>query len=94
MKCVCWIIPVLLLLCGALHGQEYNRSSISRILLDYNDNLQKQVYAEFSALPLSDRYDVNNIPTKLLIYDGNRQCFEKDALSGRKNALRPTGRAC
>lgn len=89
MKCVCWIIPVLLLLCGALHGQEYNRSSISRILLDYNDNLQKQVYAEFSALPLSDRYDVNNIPTKLLIYDGNRQCFEKDALSGKEKRVTP-----
>lgn len=86
MKCVYRILPVLLLLCGALYGQEYNRSSVSRILLDYKDNLQKHVYAEFSALPLSDRYDENNIPTKLLIYEGSRQYYEKDLSEKDKRA--------
>lgn len=90
MKYVYWILSVwLLLLCGIVCGQEYNRSSVSRILLDYKDNLQEQVYEAFVALPLSDRYDENKISTQLLICEGNRQYYEKDALSGKDKRATP-----
>ncbi len=88
-KCICRILPCLLLLCGGVYGQEYSRSSVSRILLDYNDKLQKQVYGAFSALPLSDRYDENKIQTDLLVYEGNRQYFEEDVLSGKDKRVAP-----
>lgn len=88
-KYVYLLLSCLLLVCGNVWGQEYNRSSVSRILLDYKDKLQEPVYRAFSALPLSDRYDENKIQTVLLVYEGNRQNFEEDGLSGKEKRKTP-----
>lgn len=89
MKYVCWILPVLLFLNGLLCGQEYNRSSVSLILMDYKDALQKQVFNDFSMLQASDRYDKNKIATELLIYNGSREYKTKDVLSGKMEIASP-----
>lgn len=89
MKLICWMLPVLLLANALLHGQEYNRSSVSLILMDYKDALQKQVYDDFSALQVGDRYDKNKIATDLLIYNGSREYKEKDILSGKEKIACP-----
>lgn len=89
MKVMYRILPVLLFINGWLYGQEYNRSSVSLILMDYKDGLQEQVYRAFSALQPGDRYDRNKIATDLLVYNGSREYKAKDILSGKMKIASP-----
>ena len=89
MKCANWILPVLLLTSGWLCGQEYNRSSVSLILMDYKDALQKQVYSDFSAMQLGDRYDKNKIATNLILYNGSREYKVKNTTTGKMEIATP-----
>lgn len=89
MKVMCRILPALLFINGWLYGQEYNRSSVSLILMDYKDGLQEQVYRAFSALQPGDRYDRNKIATDLLLYNGSREYKTKNTLSDKMEITFP-----
>lgn len=89
MKCANWILPVLMLTSGWLCGQEYNRSSVSLILMDYKDALQKPVYSDFSTMQLGDRYDKNKIGTDLILCNSSREYKAKDILSGKMEIASP-----
>lgn len=62
----------LLLWAGLGWAQEYNRSSFSLILMDYKDELRPSVQSKFYSVKMGDRFDKNEIPTRIIFYEGSR----------------------
>ncbi|WP_346858568.1 hypothetical protein [uncultured Draconibacterium sp.] len=47
-------------------SSEYDRSSVTFIGLDFNENLSSKLYTQFAALQVPDKYYDNNVETKIL----------------------------
>lgn len=80
MKRFCFIILSFLLTAAGSSAQTAtnDRSSLSIILLDYPDTYRDAVHQVFDLLRLDDRYDINRIPTRYIIVNGQRSYTDKE----------------
>lgn len=72
MKFIYLLLSVLLLGGGSVSAQTYDRSSVSLVLLNYNDPLTPDIQRRFSGFNWGSRYDKNELSTKALSWDGLR----------------------
>lgn len=66
MKFAYFLLFILFFGKGLLSAQEYNRSSVSLMLLEYNDSSDPVIRQIFSTFTWGDRYDKNELPIKNL----------------------------